>query len=83
MISLMKLQVFPTTNFLKKQIIKSKTASYISQKIYFFVVGEMNMKLDGLERSKAVQEMTSTFQDIMVSWFVYESLLHKFYNNFH
>ena len=40
----------------------------------------MNMKLDGLERSKAVQEMTSTFQDIMVSWFVYESLLHKYYN---
>ena len=63
-------------------IIKPKTASYISQKYIFFIIGEMNMKLDGLERSKAVQEMTSTFQDIMVSWFVYESLLHKYYNKF-
>ena len=44
-----------------------KKASYISQKIYVLIIGEMNMKLDGLERSKAVQEMTSTFQDIMVS----------------
>ena len=40
----------------------------------FFIIGEMNMKLDGLERSKAVQEMTSTFQDIMVSLFVYDNI---------
>ena len=40
----------------------------------FFIIGEMNMKLDGLERSKAVQEMTSTFQDIMVSVFVYDNI---------
>ena len=34
--------------------------------IYNFV-GEMNLKLDGVERSNAVQELTKTFQEIMVS----------------
>ena len=33
----------------------------------FTFVGEMNLKLDGVERSNAVQELTKTFQEIMVS----------------
>ena len=34
-----------------------------------FATGEMNIKLDGLERSNAVQELSSTFKQIMVSLF--------------
>ena len=36
--------------------------------IIFISAGEMNLKLDGLERSSAVQELTKTFQEIMVRY---------------
>ena len=42
----------------------------------------MNLKLDGVERSNAVQELTKTFQEIMVSsvaTFINKSIL-KFEN---
>jgi hypothetical protein len=42
------------------------------QRLFYFT-DEMNLKLDGLERSNAVQELTATFQEIMVSSFRYLS----------